>query len=282
MRVHYLTVARGAERLAGRCDDPRHEAEILFAHALGLKSRSDLYVRTLSPGEEQLRRFDRMIGERASGVPLQYILGYAHFYRGCFHVPRGVFIPRPETERLVEAAIRLYGDPKRAGKILELGVGCGAVLLSLLEALPSAQGLGVDVSESAILCASENAERHGVAERTSLSTGDLFTAMSPQLFDLIVSNPPYVAEGTDLPVEVRDHEPGVALYGGPDGLVVIRRIIIEAPSWIVSHGALALEVGEGQADEVLALIHQRGAYARVELLDDLAGKHRVLAARLRR
>ncbi len=274
-RIDREWIALAAERLASVSENPQCEAQILFAHALGLASRAELHTRDLAPTPEQLASFARTVDERAAGVPLQLVLGYVDFYETRFTVTRGVFIPRPETERLVDAALEVRGDPERPGRILDLGIGSGVILLSLLLKLGNASGIGVDVSQAALDCCGANASALGVGDRVRLFRGDLFSSLPERRFDLIVSNPPYIADGAPLPEAVARYDPMEALFAGADGLAVIRRIVLEAPAWLVPGGALAVEIGEEQGAAVRDLIAGCSEYAEPSVLQDLNGKDRV-------
>jgi release factor glutamine methyltransferase len=283
-RPHARWIREAGERLCCVTTAPREEAGRLLAHALGLSRRSDLFLvaaeregggsgeapHRLTP--EVRARFDAFVAERAAGVPLQYVLGYADFHESRFAVRRGVFIPRPETELLVDAVLRAL--PQGASRVLELGTGSGAILVSVLRERPDVLGFGVDVSTTACEVTLENARRLRVEERLTLLESDLFARVPPGVFDVVVSNPPYVATGDVLPLDVSEHEPHVALYAGLDGLSVVRRIVDEAPAWLVPRGNLLLEIGETQGERVRALLSGRG-FGEVVIAPDLAGRDRI-------
>ena len=229
--------------------------------------------------EEEAAAFALAVGRRVEREPLQYITGRQEFFRLDFDVEPGVLIPRPETEILVENAIERLSAVDEP-TLYEIGVGTGCISISILNELRNAQGVGVDISPLALQLASRNAQKHMVADRFDLRSGSLFEpADSP--FDAVVSNPPYVpdADLAGLQPEVRDYEPVEALAGGVDGLVVLRRIIAEAPRNLKRGGALIVEIGFGQAEAVDKLLADP-AWADVRVDNDLQGIPRVFSATL--
>jgi len=249
----------------------RLDAELLLAHVLGA-SRMDLYMAFDKPlGEADRARFRELVRRRAKErVPVAYLVERREFWSLPFRVTPDVLIPRPETETLVKVA--LDRKPRRA---LEIGVGSGCVSAALLRELPNLEVVACDVSEPALALARENLAALGVAERATLvHARELAGVTGP--FDLVLSNPPYVARGelAGLAPELR-HEPAVALDGGPDGLDVIRQICADAPARLERPGALALEIGAGQSAAVVELLRATGA-AEVETFADLAGLPRVV------
>jgi release factor glutamine methyltransferase len=265
--------------------EPRASAEILLAHVLGL-SRLDLYLKHDQPlTPEELSRFKSLIVRRRLGEPVAYLTGHKEFWSLDFLVAPGVLIPRPETEVLVEAAV----DAARRGlpsglppRGLEVGVGSGAVVVALAKELPEFTWVGVDISRTALEVARENARRHSVSERIHLMGGDLLAAVRPGAgFALAAANLPYVttAEWENLPKEIKEYEPPEALLGGEDGLALIRPLIAQAPGCLAAGGWLALEVGAAQADQVLQLLRENGAFTEMEALKDYQGIRRVIRAR---
>lgn len=251
---------------------PRLTAEVLLAHAIGcdrvwLHAHSDQELREL-----WWIHYGRYLNERLAGIPTQYITGRQEFFGRDFRVTRDVLIPRPETEHVVEAALERVEKP---ATVADLGTGSGAIAVSL--ALES--GLPVvatDISMPALRIASENARRLDAA--VHLVCCDLGTALCSGIFDVVVSNPPYVPEGdvTTLQREVRDYEPEIALYGGADGLEFYRRLVPEAARLLTPGGWLILEIGYQAADAVRALLE---TWQSVEIRHDLAGLPRVAMAR---
>jgi len=253
---------------------PRLDAEVLLAHVVG-GTRLDLYMAFDRPLEEAERaRYRELVRRRAKErVPVAYLTGVREFWSLPFRVTPDVLIPRPETETLVRAAL----DEKPA-RVLELGVGSGCISAALARELPNAELVAVDVSPRALDVARENLAALALTDRVELLLADGLRDVAGR-FDLVVSNPPYVAraELAGLAPEVR-HEPVLALDGGEDGLDVIRRICTEAPERLERPGALALEVGAGQAAEVEALLRRSGA-SSVQVANDLAGIPRVVLGR---
>jgi len=252
----------------------RLDAELLLAHVLGA-SRMDLYMSFDKPLSEADRaRFRELIRRRAKErVPVAYLTERREFWSLPFRVTSDVLIPRPETETLVRVALDM--KPRR---LLEIGVGSGCISAALARELPSVEIVASDVSRGALQVARENLDALGVLDRVTLvEVGELGAIAGS--FDLVVSNPPYVASGEllQLAPELR-HEPAIALDGGPDGLDVIRQICADAPARVERPGAIALEVGAGQSSAVVELLRATGA-AEVEVFADLAGIPRVVLGR---
>lgn len=264
-------------------ESPRVNAEVMLGHALGLP-RVSLYARFDAPvPPEPLTAFREMVRRRLDRVPLQYVTGGVEFWSRHFLAREGVFIPRPETEVLVEkAVVPLAG--RSDVRFAEIGVGSGALLVTALLELPGSTAVGTDVSAAAIALAGENAARHGVAERVELREGSLLAALEGSAkgsFDLILSNPPYLADGEidALAPEVRVHEPRAALSSGPEGLEAIRTIVLGAGEWLRPGGTLGMEIGETQGEAVLALVRGAEGWEDARVEKDYAGKDRVLVAR---
>ena len=213
--------------------------------------------------------------ERQAAKPEQLV----EFWGLRFALSDATLVPRPETEQLVEEALaRLAGQ--RAPRIVDLGTGSGAIIVSILEALPKARGFATDISEAALATARQNAERHGVAARLDVRQGAWWQAVPhTELFDLIVSNPPYIATAAiaELAPEVRVFDPKVALDGGWDGLEAYRAIASQAARRLVPKGQMLLEIGYNQA-EAVRRVFSRAGFGRVEILKDLAGLDRVVVA----
>ena len=255
---------------------PRLDAELLLAHVLG-GSRMDLYLAFEQPlAEAERAQYRELVRRRAKErVPVAYLTGKREFWSLSSRVSEDVLIPRPETETLVQAA--LDQKPRR---VLELGTGSGCIAAALARELPGAEIVAVDVSPRALELARENLAALGLGDRVELVLADGLRDLEPAgRFDLVVSNPPYVAKAEleTLVPEVR-HEPLLALDGGVDGLDLIRRLCAEAPAVLERPGALALEGGDGQAADVGELLRRSGA-AGVETKSDLAGIPRVVLGR---
>jgi release factor glutamine methyltransferase len=240
-----------------------------MAHALGTE-REALLLSGLTA--KAPAAFEALVARREAGEPVAYITGRRAFWTIELDVGRGVLIPRPETETLIEAALEHFGStgPKR---ILDLGTGPGTLLLSALAEWPSATGLGVDRSEEALAIASRNAERLGLADRAAFTPGDWADGLSER-FDLILCNPPYVEKGASLPRDVADWEPHEALFAGPDGLEHYARLAPEIPRLLAPGGIACFEMGAGQSEAVSALFAARGL--AVSARADLAGIPRCL------
>lgn len=259
-------------------ESPRLEAQILLAHALGCK-KIDLYVRhEEEPTEERRATFREMIKKRAEGMPVAYLVGYREFFSLEFAVTRAVLIPRPETETLVVEALRVL-KPMAAPKVLDIGTGSGAIAVSLARHHKTARITATDVSTKALGVAAGNSGKHGVSDRIEFVESDLFANLAEQTFDLIVSNPPYIAESefAALDIGVRDFEPRQALHGGLDGLDFYRRIATEAPAFLVRSSNILVEIGATQETAVRSLF--AGHFDLGPTFKDPAGRPRVLLAK---
>ncbi len=255
----------------------RQDAEILLCHALG-RDKAWLLAHINHGFEvEQGERYDVLLARRATGEPIQYITGEAEFYGLPFRVTPDVLIPRPETEHVVEKVIELAGYFERP-RIVDVGVGSGAIAVTLARKLPHAQVAATDISLRALAIARENAKNNGVELR--FLEGNLLAPVAGEKFEIVVSNPPYVPE-TDratLSVEVREYEPALALFAGDDGLDVYRRLIPAAFGVLTPGGYLALEIGSGQSPAITELLTQAG-FEQIEFVPDLQGIPRVACAR---
>ena len=232
--------------------------------------------------EETVGRFEAMLSRRLSREPLQQIIGEAWFYGRLFRVSPAVLCPRSDTEILAETVLRCLADRKESLRLLDLCTGSGCLGITLAAELPAAQVWMTDLSGEALSLARENAAGNAV-RNVCFRQGDLFGALSAQEkaagFDGIICNPPYIpAEEIDaLMPEVRDHEPRMALDGGPDGLAFYRRLAKEAPSYLRPGGLLALEIGCEQAEAVTKLLEDAG-WQRIRVIRDLAGLDRAVTA----
>ena len=256
----------------------RAEARMLVQHAFGL-TREQLILRP--DVELDAMRLEPLLLRRAGREPLAYILGERAFYGLSFRVTPAVLIPRPETEHLVETVIgSLAPDNGGIHAVLDIGTGSGCIAVTLAKLLPNAQVWATDISEAALDVARENAARHGV--RVAFYQGDLLAPLPPgQCFNVIVSNPPYIApsEASTLEPEVRDFEPHTALFDpifDGAGLSFYRRLASEAPARLVPGGLLAVEVGQGQ-DEAVAQLWRDAGLIAVSITPDLAGIGRVVS-----
>jgi release factor glutamine methyltransferase len=262
-------------------ESPRLEAQILLAHAMNCP-RIELVARSHEePTEAERAAFKDLIRRRVDGWPVAYLVGRREFYLLPFEVSPAVLIPRPETETLVLEALRLLKG-KPAPRVLDLGTGSGCVAVSVAHQCKPARVTAVDVSPDALEVARRNAGRHGVADRVTFLQGDLFAPLpADAAFDLIVSNPPYVtpAELAELAPEVRDHEPRVALDGGPDGLAFYRRIAAAGGRFLAPGGSVLVEVGWTQEAAVRAIFEGNPDLAVGPSVKDAGGRPRVVTAR---
>lgn len=262
-----------AAGLAGPVIDAR-----LLVEAAADATRADIVgdpYRALTPAQQQT--LEGYLARREHREPVSHILGRKGFWKIMLQVTPDVLTPRPDTETLVEFVLRDF--PEHAPwSVLDLGVGSGAILLSILAERPAAKGLGVDISEEALAVARDNAASLGLAGRTALLRGDWTDGLGEETFDVVVSNPPYIATHVieTLEPEVRDHEPRLALEGGVDGLDHYRRLAPEILRVLKPGGRFAVEIGYDQKAAVEALFREAGADG-VQTIRDLADRDRVVA-----
>ncbi len=282
-------------------ENTRLEAELLLGHALSLP-RIELYLNHTRPmKEDELARYKALLKRRLAGEPVQYITGTVSFMFTEFEVDRSVLIPRPETEALTEVALKLLGEatgtrgpddepvegdaPAVAHEVVaaDVGTGSGVIAITLAVKFPQARVLATDTSAEALDVAERNAGRAAVADRMEFVQGELLSPLFETGLEgslrLLVSNPPYVASGDidGLPREVRDFEPRKALDGGADGLDCLRVMAQDGPALLSAGGALALEVGFGQAQQVADMV--RAALGNAEIRKDYAGRERIVVGR---
>ena len=271
---------RSTDYLAGReVETPRFDAELLLGKALGL-SRLELYLEHERPlSEPELTACRELVARRGRREPAAYILGEWGFRRLTLAVDRRALVPRPETEVVVERCLALLA-PVAAPRILDVGTGSGAIALALADERPDAQVTALDRSPDALALARENARRTGVEDRVRFEEGDFRTGLPGGPYDLVASNPPYVAEGEldALEAEVRDWEPRSALVGGPQEAETIAAAA-RAVLWPGAH--VVLESAELRAGEIAAALERLG-YADVTVTADLAGRPRVVEGRCER
>lgn len=257
------------ERLAGKSDTPRLDAELLLGHALGIE-REELLVKLRDL--EAPTSFDALIERRRAGEPVAYIIGRRDFWTISLHVTPAVLIPRPDSETLLEAAVEHFRG-RAPGRILDLGTGSGALLLAALDEWHGATGLGIDISADALAVAQANAEWLDLASRAQFRMGDWAHGISER-FDLILINPPYISTHAMLPRDILHHEPHGALFAGEQGLDDYRRIAPQLPSLLEPGGMAAIEIGFDQGESAGAIFRQAGL--RVAVRQDLAGRDRCL------
>jgi len=258
-------------------------AELLLMHVLG-RDRTFLYAHPedrIDPAH--VETFFAFINKRAAGAPTQYLTGKQEFWGLDFEVTPDVLIPRPETEYVVEIALARIGESRRSAplRIADVGTGSGCIAVALAKELPNAKLFATDISPRALAIASRNAARHNFANRMTFIECNLLGAVPQQPpFDIIVSNPPYVAreDAATLPVDVREHEPELALFAGEDGMSVYPPLIAQAATHLDEGGLLVLELGAGLFEPVSDLLEARSGWMRVSATQDLAGIVRVISA----
>jgi release factor glutamine methyltransferase len=263
---------------AAGVDSPAIDARLLLEVAAGV-SRTDIVTdphRELTP--EQQAEFDGFLQRRARREPVSHIVGRKGFWKIMLGVNAHVLTPRPDTEVIVDLVLAAY-EEHRHFALLDLGVGSGAIALAILAERPHAKALGIDVSEEALAVARDNAANLGLADRLALLRGDWTAGLGDASFDLVVSNPPYIAsdEIETLDPEVKDHEPRLALDGGPDGLDAYRLLAPEALRVLRPDGLLAFEIGHTQAAAVSEILKAAGA-EDIRVHRDLATRDRVVTA----
>lgn len=261
-------LGRATEQLSKVSDTPRLDAELLMAAALGI-GRDRLILD--DPRGEAPKTFTDYVERRRAGEPVAYITGHRAFWTIDLIVGPGALVPRPDSETLIAAAVEFFERPPQ--RILDLGTGPGTLLLAALDEWPETIGLGIDDSEAALGYARRNAARLGLGDRAEFRIGDWAHGID-QRFDLILCNPPYVAEGAETGPGVADYEPPEALFAGPDGLDEYRRLAPEIPRLLAPGGLAAIEIGFGQSESAAALFKDQGLSVR--LARDLGGRPRAL------
>jgi len=287
-----------AEAMAclGAAQVPSHAlaAELLLMHTLG-HDRAWIYAHPEVPLDSAaMEKYFALVARRAAGEPVQYLTGKQEFWGLEFEVTPAVLIPRPETEHVVEVALERLaerGASDRPLRIADVGTGSGCIAVALARELPRAEIVATDISPAALELARRNAARHAVSDRIHFLQADLLDAVSPSplvprpsplAFDLIASNPPYIArdEAASLPREVREHEPEEALFGSAAGHEIYARLIEQAGSLLRTGGFLVVELGYGSAERVREMFHVKHCWHNLSITNDLAGIPRVLSAAL--
>jgi len=260
------------------------DAELLLLHVFRRtnpeRNRAWLLAHLNSPTMPKVGAEHRaLVQRRLAGEPIQYITGETEFFGLPFRLTREVLIPRPETEHSVERVLELTAG-RAAPRIVDVGTGSGSIAVALAHRMPNASITAIDISAHALSLAQENAERNGVANRLRFLHGDLLAPVAGERFEIVVSNPPYVAEAdrASLSVEVREYEPSTALFAGDDGLASYRRLIPQTYSALTAGGWLVLEIGFGQDAAVRALLEAAG-FSEIGFTADLQGIARVASAR---
>ena len=270
MKAITRALADAARQLERGSDTARLDAELLMAEALHI-DRDRLI---LSPPDRKVpERFWTMVERRKAGEPVAYITGRRAFWNIELHVGPGVLVPRPDSEVLIASAIEHFEGSAGPKRILDLGTGPGTLLLAALDIWPEATGFGVDVSRQALSYASANARRLGFEARVKLVQGDWAKGLL-EMFDLILCNPPYIAEGSDVGPGVKEYEPDEALFAGKEGLDAYRELAPQLPQLLNKNGLAAVEIGFDQAGAVTALLERDGLKASPA--NDLAGRPRAI------
>ena len=263
-------------------ESPRLEAQILLGHVMDC-AKIELVARSNEePTEAERARFKDLIRQRTEGWPVAYLVGKREFYLLSFEVTPAVLIPRPDTETLVLEALRLLKGRSNPA-VLDLGTGSGCIAICIAHQAKTACLTAVDVSPDALVVAKRNAHAHGVQDRVTFALGDLFAPVPEGAkFDLVASNPPYITPGemAELAPDIREHEPRIALDGGPDGLAFYRRIAADASRFLKPGGTVLVEIGVAQEVAVRALFAARSELTVGPTIKDLAGRPRAIAARL--
>lgn len=263
-------LADAARKLSETSDTPRLDAELLMAEALHI-DRDRLLLNP--PDREPPKRFAAMVRRRLKGAPIAYITGRRAFWNIELHVGPGVLIPRPDSEVLISSALEHFEGTAGPKRILDLGTGPGTLLLAALDLWPEATGIGIDSSRRALSYAAANSRRLGFEKRAKLKIGDWASGINEK-FDLILCNPPYVAEDESLGAGVAEFEPGEALFAGPEGLESIRRLAPEIPRLLAPGGLAAVEIGAAQGKIALDLLQRDGLKGAVA--QDFAGRDRAV------
>ena len=266
----------GSDQLKLFSDVPRNEIELLVMHVAGLKKIDLLLYSDQSMNKKDALRIKKLIKKRVAGVPLQHLIGTQEFMGLEFIVTKNVLIPRQDTEILVEAILERYKDQK-ALKILEIGVGSGAISVSLAKFLKGAKLFSVDISRKALAVARLNAIKNKVEKEITFIESDLFqTLTADESFDIIVSNPPYIPSADILALqrEVKDYEPMLALDGGKDGLCYYREMSQKSVMFLKQEGLLAYEIGYNQGPDVSEML--RSDFHDIEIIKDLQKHDRVV------
>ena len=273
-----LTNAASRLQAAG-VESPRREARLLLAHALGVAQEKIIAGETEELGPPNLAKFERVLARRIAREPLAYVVGSREFWSIEFAVGHGVLIPRPESEILVEEALRRFPVGDRVLRVLDLGTGSGCLVLSFLSERPNANGVGVDISQDALFFAARNAKTLALDNRVEFTQGDWVDGISGA-FEVIFINPPYIRRSDlqTLEPEIKRYEPIMALDGGNDGLDAYRRIAEGLSRHLCAEGLAFVEVGQGQVESIKRIFAQ-GKLATEGTLRDLAGIPRCLVVR---
>jgi len=264
---------------ARNIEAPRLEAELLLCHVLAFERIQLIVERDRPLVDHELSAYRSLVSRRRNHEPAAYLLGKREFFGHSFELERGVLIPRPDTETLVEVALERTRQQFMHGRMIDVCTGSGNVAISFAKERPTWRVIGTDVTSEAIRLASRNAVRLGAAWNTDYRTGDLLAPVQNSgPFDLVTANPPYIpsAELGELAAGIRDHEPCLALDGGSDGLDFVRRLIDEAPACLEPHGVLAIEIACDQGLRVIEQMERRD-FRDVRVNRDLGNRDRVIS-----
>jgi release factor-specific protein-(glutamine-N5) methyltransferase/tRNA threonylcarbamoyl adenosine modification protein (Sua5/YciO/YrdC/YwlC family) len=274
-------LAQAVSRLAGLTSTSSLDAQVLLAHVLDCPKSWLMAHPEAEPTPDQAAAYENALMRLLGGEPLPYILGHWEFYGLDFIVDSHVLIPRPETELLVETALAWLRENSTRRRVIDIGAGSGCIGIALAKHIPDLDVTAVDLSPAALEIIHRNAMKHGVEDRVRCLSGDLFSALAslPDLrdgFDLICANLPYIPRATLAELDVANHEPRLALDGGPDGLQVIRRFLADSPAHLAPGGLLLAEIEAHQGSAVLALAEAAFPTAGRQMIPDLAGRDRLL------
>ena len=270
--ITVLEALKAAEARLSEIPDPRLDAEWLLSEVLGVSRLEMLLNKRRELTEREAAAYETLLARREQREPLQYILGSQSFMGFSLKTDSRALIPRNDTEALCEEALK-YIRP--GGRVLDLCTGSGALAVAIKKLCPGADVIAADVSEAALSLARENAQRLGADVR--FVGGDLFSPLTGERFDAIVSNPPYIPEDLRGRLQAEmEREPALALFAGPDGLDFYRRIAREAPAYLLPGGRLCVEIGDGQKEAVQALLKER--FEDIRVLNDMNGLPRVISA----
>lgn len=266
-------------------DSPRLSAELLLSYVLGLK-RIELYTQFDKPVDKtQLDKLHDLVKRAGEHEPIAYLTGKSEFYSLEFDITKDCLIPRPETELLVERAIEFLRTRNGEQLVCDLCTGCGCIAVAIAKNFPNAKITATDISDAALAAAERNVEKHLLTEHIRLLQGDLYEPVIPELdrckFDLIVSNPPYIAspEYKTLDRNVRQYEPKIALDAGADGLDIYRRIIQKAQDFLKDDSLMILEIGYKQGPQVKQLLEETSFFSMVTVQKDYHDNDRIVLAR---
>lgn len=271
------------DRLKKVSPSPALDVDLLLCHVLGLSPVELILRDTMAIDLESEEKLRWLVNRRMMSEPIAYLIGTKSFMGHEFMVDKRVLIPRPDTEIVVEAALKVMPDDKTL-RIIDIGTGSGAILISLLLARQKATGVGIDISADALAVAETNGLQLGVSDRIQWVQSNLFAAVGHmgQTFDMIISNPPYI-NGADMELldeTVAGFEPHSALFGGDDGLDFYRQIVLSAKAYMKPQGYLAFEIGYDQREAVVSLL-ELADFEGITCYNDLAGHHRAIVARLK-